>query len=56
MSTAKFAGRGGVMTRIAPHAGQNIRGIVEFDSAPDPHIASAQAMCPSKPSDSAMAR
>jgi hypothetical protein len=42
--------------RIRCFEGQYIRGIVEFDSAPDTHIASAQAMCPSKPSDSAIVR
>jgi hypothetical protein len=39
--------------------GRHIHGIVEFGSASDrPHIiiASAQAICPSKPSDCAIAR
>jgi hypothetical protein len=41
-------------TPSRPMRGPNICGI-QFDNEP-PHIASAIAMCPSKPSDSAIAR
>jgi hypothetical protein len=45
------------VTDDAIATGENVRGIVEFDDDPHPHIiASAQAMCPSKRSDSAVAR